>query len=227
MPTQPSPETCWINGRQLEQVLLIEGEPAAIVYPALNRAEIMPSKYRVAQAIAAPWSVSAFDLVEQHFDLESVRFVPTGQDEDVRAQVKGGNENFRCFVSRDEEARRSLTDAITALQNHARFVEPDARRREAQMQLERAVLNIDRSNGQWSSGTRVTVLMTSHSLKSAEPHSPEWHAWLECERALTADRLFGRDAPGAQIEQTAPEAEQTFDVFERRGQERERGFEPE
>jgi len=61
-------------------------------------------------------------------------------------------------------------------------------------------------------------------LKTAEPQSPQWHAWLECERALTADTLYNRPRPEARIEQAQPEQEPAFDVFERRGQKRGRGI---
>jgi len=224
MATEPPPDTYWTQGQHLDQILMIEGHPAAIVYPALNRAEILPAKHRIGQTIAAPWSVSPFDLVEQHFDFERVRVIPTRRDEDLRARVKEGNENFRSFVSRDQEARRSLTDAITALKNHARFAKPGERERDAQRLLERAVQTIDRDNGQWSTSARATVILARGSLRSAEPQSPQWHAWLECERALTADRLYNRPAPGVEIEQAAPEQEPAFDVFERRGQKRGRGI---
>jgi len=76
MATEPPPHTYWTQGQHLDQILMIEGHPAAIVYPTLNRAEILPAKHRSAQTIAAPWSVSPFDLVEQHFDFERVRVMP-------------------------------------------------------------------------------------------------------------------------------------------------------
>jgi len=229
MAKEPPPDTYWTKGRHLEQYLMIEGHPAAIVYPALNRAEILPANFRAAQTIAAPWSVSPFDLVEQHFDFKNVRIVPTSQDDDLRARVKEANENFRSFVSRDQEARRSLTDAIMALKNHARHSEPapNEPRSEALRQLERAVQDIDVSAGQWNDSAHARVLVAIDGLKTANPQSPEWHAWLECQRALTADHLYRRDAPNAQIEQAAPEAEQTFDAFERDERKPDRDIGPE
>ena len=224
--SKPPPETYWIHGERLSQTLVVAGKPAATVLPALNRAEILDPKGGPPRIIAAPWSKSAYDMVEEQFGYTNVRLVPTpGGQEDIRTLAERSAANFRAMVRPENEAHRSVMDALTALDARQRHAPDDEQAREARLQLELAVHSIDANAGRWTDHATLRTLAAKQALSGDQGNSSKWNAWLECERALTAAHLYNR--PERTIEKQpdapAPLPEEEFNVFRNRSHARDRG----